>query len=107
MTNPTLPALLDALFREAVNQTLEPNIANLAPTNFPRKDLVAAFLTGFKGVNQLAERDAFGDAAPQHGDRRDCRPRSRAPSALPAAISPASRTAGVRATTSSTSRCAS
>jgi len=54
VTNPTLPALLDALFRGAVNQTLGTNIANLAPNNLPRNDLVTAFLTGFPGVNQLA-----------------------------------------------------
>jgi hypothetical protein len=53
VTNPTLPALLDALFRDPVNQTLGTNIANLAPNNFPRNDLVTAFLTGFNGVNQL------------------------------------------------------
>ena len=55
VTNPTLPALLDVLFRDAVNQTLGANIPNLAPSNFPRNDLVTAFLTGFKGVNQLAK----------------------------------------------------
>ena len=54
VTNPTLPALLDALFRGAVNQTLGTNIPNLAPNNLPRNDLVTAFLTGFPGVNQLA-----------------------------------------------------
>ncbi|HEY0650989.1 DUF4331 domain-containing protein [Phenylobacterium sp.] len=52
VTNPTLPAILDSLFRAPVNQTLKTNIANLAPGNFPRNDLVAAFLTGFSGVNQ-------------------------------------------------------
>ena len=52
VTNPTLPALLDILFRDAVNATLGTNIKNLAPTNLPRNDLVAAFLTGFKGLNQ-------------------------------------------------------
>jgi Domain of unknown function (DUF4331) len=55
VTNPTLPALLDVLFRDAVNQTLGASIANLAPQNFPRNDLVTAFLTGFPGVNQLAK----------------------------------------------------
>ncbi len=37
-----------------VNDILKPPtpIANLAPSNLPRKDLVAAFLTGFPGVNQ-------------------------------------------------------
>ena len=49
VTHPTLPALLDLLFRDAVGSP-----TNIAPTNFPRNDLVAAFLTGFAGVNQLA-----------------------------------------------------
>lgn len=53
VTNPTLPALLDVLFRDAVNRTLGTNIPNLAPSNFPRRDLVTTFLTGFPGVNQL------------------------------------------------------
>ncbi|MEO0911779.1 MAG: DUF4331 domain-containing protein [Pseudomonadota bacterium] len=47
VTNPTLPALLDLLFREAVGAP-----DNIAPSNFPRQDLVTAFLTGFPGVNQ-------------------------------------------------------
>jgi hypothetical protein len=55
VTNPTLPALLDVLFRGAVNQTLGTNIANLAPNNLPRNDLVTAFLTGFPGVNQMSK----------------------------------------------------
>jgi hypothetical protein len=55
VTNPTLPALLDALFRGAVNSTLGTNFTNIAPANLPRNDLVTAFLTGFKGVNQLAK----------------------------------------------------
>jgi hypothetical protein len=55
VTNPTLPAILDVLFRDAVNQTLGTDIANLAPANLPRNDLVAAFLTGIAGVNQLAK----------------------------------------------------
>jgi hypothetical protein len=54
VTNPTLPALLDVLFRGAVNQTLGVNIANLAPNNLPRNDLATAFLTGFPGVNQMS-----------------------------------------------------
>jgi len=53
VTNPTFPAILDALFRAPVNATLGTNFATLAPTNFPRNDLVATFLTGFAGVNQL------------------------------------------------------
>jgi hypothetical protein len=46
VTHPTLPALLDILFRDAVGAT-----GNIAPSNFPRNDLVAAFLTGFPGFN--------------------------------------------------------
>jgi hypothetical protein len=53
VTNPTLPAILDVLFRDPVNQTLGTSITNLAPANLPRNDLVATFLTGIKGVNQL------------------------------------------------------
>ncbi|MEO6151579.1 MAG: DUF4331 domain-containing protein [Croceibacterium sp.] len=52
VTNPTFPAILDKLFRAPVNATLNTNIANLAPNNFPRLDLVATFLTGIKGLNQ-------------------------------------------------------
>jgi Domain of unknown function (DUF4331) len=55
VTNPTLPALLDVLFRDAVNKTLKASFATIAPTNIPRNDLVTAFLTGFAGVNQQAK----------------------------------------------------
>src|SRR5579862_854644 len=41
VTNPTLPALIETLFPIAK-----------APTNFPRQDLVTAFLTGVAGLNQ-------------------------------------------------------
>lgn len=56
VTNPTLPAILNSLFRDGVNTLggFNPPIADLAPTNFPRNDLVATFLTGFAGVNQLS-----------------------------------------------------
>lgn len=43
VTNPTLPALIHALF---------PSVG--APTAFPRTDLVAAFLTGVSGLNEPA-----------------------------------------------------
>ena len=46
VTHPTLPALLEVLF--GVN----------APTNFPRNDLVAGFLTGFAGVNKFSDPNA-------------------------------------------------
>jgi len=49
VTNPTLPALIDILFRDALGAE-----DNIAPSNFPRTDLVAAFLTGIAGVNQQA-----------------------------------------------------
>ncbi|GAB5452558.1 MAG: DUF4331 domain-containing protein [Halioglobus sp.] len=58
VTNPVLPAIIDSLFRDAVNATLGTSIATLAPQNFPRTDLVAAFLTGFAGVNQFAAATA-------------------------------------------------
>jgi hypothetical protein len=45
VTNPTLPALLEILFGSAGVK---------APTNFPRTDLVTAFLTGIPGLNQPA-----------------------------------------------------
>ncbi len=53
VTNPTFPALLDALFRAPVRGVIG-GTGSIAPTNFPRADLVATFLTGFKGVNQLS-----------------------------------------------------
>jgi len=53
VTNPTFPAILDTLFRGPVNATLGTNFTNLAPTNFPRTDLVATFLTGIATLNQL------------------------------------------------------
>jgi len=55
VTNPVLPAILDILFLDAVNTTLGASLENLAPSNLPRTDLVAAFLTGFDGVNQFSE----------------------------------------------------
>jgi len=54
VTNPSLPALLNTLFLAPVNAALGATLTNLAPNNFPRNDLVAAFLTGFKGLNQLS-----------------------------------------------------
>ena len=44
VTNPTLPALLEIALAAP----------GIAPTNFPRTDLVAAFLTGITGVNKPA-----------------------------------------------------
>lgn len=52
VTNPTLPALLNVLFLDAVNSVTGAGFTDLAPSNFPRNDLVAAFLTGIEGVNK-------------------------------------------------------
>ena len=54
VTNPTFPAILDALFRAPVNATLGTSFTTLAPTNFPRNDLVATFLTGIETLNKLS-----------------------------------------------------
>lgn len=47
VTHPTFPALIDILFRDALGAD-----SNIAPSNLPRTDLVAAFLTGLEGFNQ-------------------------------------------------------
>jgi Domain of unknown function (DUF4331) len=59
VTNPTLPALLDILFNPkppnaapGANGAL--GVPDIAPSNFPRNDLVAAFATGFPGFNAPA-----------------------------------------------------
>lgn len=44
VTNPTLPAVLEILFGEAAGY--------VAPTKFPRQDLVDIFLTGVEGLNK-------------------------------------------------------
>jgi hypothetical protein len=48
VTNPTLPALVSAVYATDLAN------ASIAPTNLPRLDLVTTFLTGIKGVNQPA-----------------------------------------------------
>ena len=47
VTNPALPELIEILFGGQLGLPDE-----LAPNNFPRTDLVTAFLTGFPGLNQ-------------------------------------------------------
>ena len=71
VTNPTLPALLDVLFRDAVNSTLGTSFTNIAPSNLPRIDLVTAFLTGFKGVNQQSKVTPSEMMRLNTGDRGD------------------------------------
>nr|WP_240636143.1 DUF4331 domain-containing protein [Caldimonas tepidiphila] len=51
VTNPTLPALLEIALASP----------NIAPTNFPRTDLVTTFLTGIKGVNQPRSGKALSE----------------------------------------------
>jgi hypothetical protein len=50
---PTFPAILDILFRAAINSVLGTSFSTIAPTNFPRNDLVAALLTGVPSFNYL------------------------------------------------------
>lgn len=52
VTHPTLPALLEALFGAP------------APKNFPRTDLMTAFLTGLPGVNRPANVTGLGQGGP-------------------------------------------
>ena len=52
VTNPTLPALIEILFGAA------------APTNFPRTDLLTAFLTGLPTVNRPANITGLGAGGP-------------------------------------------
>lgn len=52
VTNPTLPALLESLFGVK------------APTNFPRTDLMTAFLTGLPTVNRPANITGLGMGGP-------------------------------------------
>ena len=56
VTNPTLPALVEILFGDALvgaDDDIDSD-DDVAPDNLPRTDLVAAFLTGFPGLNQQA-----------------------------------------------------
>ena len=107
VTNPTLPALLEIALATP----------GIAPTNFPRTDLVTTFLTGITGVNQpkasgiacdgrrsemLRLNTAIAPTAEAHAEPP--RPARRPARPAPAATSPAIRTAAARATTSSTSR---
>jgi hypothetical protein len=59
VTNPTLPALIQLLFGSA---------GVVAPTNFPRADLVEVFLSGIPGLNQttpaLAEELRLNTSTP-------------------------------------------
>jgi hypothetical protein len=43
VTNPTLPTIISLLFLSTINQLTNQSLTTLAPTNYPRLDLVAAF----------------------------------------------------------------
>eukprot|EP00339_Tiarina_fusa_P010088 CAMPEP_0117042002 /NCGR_PEP_ID=MMETSP0472-20121206/29282_1 /TAXON_ID=693140 ORGANISM="Tiarina fusus, Strain LIS" /NCGR_SAMPLE_ID=MMETSP0472 /ASSEMBLY_ACC=CAM_ASM_000603 /LENGTH=463 /DNA_ID=CAMNT_0004753135 /DNA_START=175 /DNA_END=1566 /DNA_ORIENTATION=- len=49
---PSFPEILNILFKDAVNSVLGVNLATIAPTNFPRADLNAIFMTGIDGINK-------------------------------------------------------
>ena len=55
VTHPTLPALLEVLFGSSGVR---------APTNFPRTDLITAFLTGLPTVNRPSNITAPGSGGP-------------------------------------------
>ena len=55
VTNPTFPALLETLFF---------NDGVRAPTNFPRTDLMTAFLTGIPGLNRINNANSQGRNGP-------------------------------------------
>jgi len=51
---PTLPEIISIVYKDAVNCQLGATLATLAPSNYPRNDLVTTFLTGISGINQPA-----------------------------------------------------
>jgi len=53
VTNPTFPIILDALFRAPVRSVIGGS-GTIAPTNYPRNDLVAVYLTGIASLNQMS-----------------------------------------------------
>ena len=63
VTNPTLPALLNIVFNSpATPGGATPfGVADIAPSNFPRLDLVTAFATGFPGFNQNGNQTRGGE----------------------------------------------
>ena len=71
VTNPTFPAILNILFLNPVNATLGTKFANLAPSNFPRNDLVATFLTGIQRTQSAQNSDPVRNASPQHRSAAD------------------------------------
>jgi len=56
---PTFPTIVSTLFLSYVNQHLGTKFKTLAPTNYPRNDLVAIFLTGIPGINYLSATGGY------------------------------------------------
>jgi hypothetical protein len=54
VTNPTLPAVIAALYGPTVSAADSPKV-------FPRTDLIAGFLTGVPGVNQISSTPALAE----------------------------------------------
>jgi len=54
---PTFPTIISNLFLAAVNQQSKSNLTTLAPTSYPRNDLVLIFLQGLPGINQPSSTD--------------------------------------------------
>jgi len=48
---PSMPEIVNILFLNAVNSVLGASLPTLAPTNFPRNDMFAVYMTGIKGLN--------------------------------------------------------
>jgi len=59
--NPSFPEILNLLFLNAVNTVLNVSLATIAPTNFPRNDLFAVFMTGVTTLNQPVLGNVPGD----------------------------------------------
>jgi len=57
MQYPTFPEIISILFKSAV----APTLSTIAPTNFPRKDLDALFLTGLPGINEMEKSKVKAD----------------------------------------------
>lgn len=53
VTNLLLPAPLNLLFNSNGELPMDPTVS-VAPSNLPRRDLVAAFLTGVAGITQIS-----------------------------------------------------
>jgi len=58
---PTFPNFLSDLFLDTVNSVLDANLKTLAPSNYPRSDIVAAYLTGIPNLNMFPGTNPPGE----------------------------------------------